>query len=345
MKAITDMYPSICEEYHEPPTEVKLELLTDVDLSTIPEGTGIFFEDPLGITTLYNEEEGLVAHLGIEIDSANELPDNAPQLNDQNMHAGGGPALAQLDEAPFIDIPTASEIAEIAILEARQIYDGMKRNKSLTENGAAEKYRKVVTPCAARHALPYSQAILSQYRWTYEEIEAASPKNVRSVPIYLHHHYLLNLFQPTDVIWCGHVDHTGPQNFRIRDEWLAQKGAMPPLTCPSAFNPGVFRRTKENVLHRRFLVVESDTLDRDTVGAIFRWLSVKCELKLRAVVDTGGKSLHAWFDNPGDEILKHLKLILPPLGCDKQLFVPTQPCRMPGIPRGADRYQKLIFID
>jgi hypothetical protein len=59
-------------------------------------------------------------------------------------------------------------------------------------------------------------------------------------------------------------------------------------------------------------------------------------------VDTGGKSLHGWFDMPKKAIFDELETILPLLGCDPGLFKPSQPCRMPGVPRG-EKYQTLIY--
>jgi len=81
------------------------------------------------------------------------------------------------------------------------------------------------------------------------------------------------------------------------------------------------------------------------VGAVFRWLSVGCGLKLVAIVDTGGKSLHGWFEFEED-LLTDLKLVLPAYQCDPKLFTPSQPVRLPGILRDGvvGRYQKLVYL-
>ena len=131
------------------------------------------------------------------------------------------------------------------------------------------------------------------------------------------------------------------RNFRTREQCLGAKTVFPPLTCPSTFKPGICSRKLENILHKRFLVVESDTLDRDVVGAIFRWLRDENHLNLRVIVDTGGKSLHAWFDYPL-ELWPDLKLVLPALGCDRSMFIPCLPCRMLGVGRNG-RFQRLIY--
>ena len=126
-------------------------------------------------------------------------------------------------------------------------------------------------------------------------------------------------------------------------EWLAERSCPGHFIAPSTFRLGTYSRAAVNVLHRRFLVIESDTLGRDEIGAVFRWLDVSVGLDLRAIVDTAGKSLHGWFDYPAAGVFKRLRQWLPRLGCDPAMFNPAQPCRLPGALRDG-RYQKLIFI-
>jgi hypothetical protein len=96
-------------------------------------------------------------------------------------------------------------------------------------------------------------------------------------------------------------------------------------------------------VERRFVVVESDLLTRDEVGAVFRYL-VDCGLELVAVVDTAGKSLHGWFEYPeDDEVMDELRLLLPALKCDPKMLTASQPARLPGAMRGEKR-QKLLFL-
>ncbi|HWD19343.1 MAG TPA: hypothetical protein VHB20_08680 [Verrucomicrobiae bacterium] len=160
---------------------------------------------------------------------------------------------------------------------------------------------------------------------------------------------LLQLFAPDDVIWIGAVTDSGPGregNFRPVSDWMQVATAPALFTCPSTFKPGSFSRSKDNVLARPFLVVESDTLPKEQICAVFSWL--RQFLKMRAVVDTAGKSLHGWFEFPhGRGMERELKEILPQLGCDPALFKPTQPCRLPGAPRPGKggRLQSLYFLD
>ena len=69
-------------------------------------------------------------------------------------------------------------------------------------------------------------------------------------------------------------------------------------------------------------------------------------MSLRAVVDTGGKSLHAWFDFPPDSALSELRIILPELGCDPAMFKAAQPCRIAGGWRQEkQRWQRFIWLN
>ena len=158
---------------------------------------------------------------------------------------------------------------------------------------------------------------------------------------------LLSKFAPNDVVWIGGVQDSGrPEcavNFKSAQEWLSYSRAPGQFTCPVAFKNTSFARSNANIIGRRFLVVESDLLKKDEVGAVFRLLT-DCGLKLVAVVDTAGKSLHGWFDFMSCETaLDELKLVLPALKCDPKLFTPSQPVRLPGAERD-EKLQRLIYL-
>jgi hypothetical protein len=189
--------------------------------------------------------------------------------------------------------------------------------------------------------------ILRDYKWPYKAIAADSPETITLTP---RHQwlYVLNLFGNGDVVWVGRETYdTGhiryQRRFRPVIEWMSSRLCPGMFVCPNTFKPGVHSRSDANVLARKFLVVESDTLDRDNVGAVFRWLEKTKGMRLRAVVDTAGKSLHGWFDYPQPELMEQLKIVLPELGCDPSLFRASQPCRLPGATRDG-KYQTLIYI-
>ncbi|HEY3899598.1 MAG TPA: hypothetical protein VGM54_13340 [Chthoniobacter sp.] len=190
------------------------------------------------------------------------------------------------------------------------------------------------------------RTILKRYPWSYEEIKKDTPSAYSAVAD--HWKDLLGLFKPGDVVWVGNTYDSGSSqhhaHFRTIEGWFNECRVLGQFTCPAVFKNASFSRSNDNVLHRRFLVVESDVLSKDQVGAIFRFLKEEVGLHLRAVVDSAGKSLHGWFDFPKKAVLEELEIILPHLGCDPGLFRASQPCRMPGALRDG-KYQQLIYLD
>jgi len=192
----------------------------------------------------------------------------------------------------------------------------------------------------------HREAILERYHWPLAEIKHDSPCDVNGAPdIQTRQH--LGLFEPDDIIWIGELNHTGKpwnrKNFRERDYWLPRVVGLARYICPAVFKPGTYSRADRNVAVRKFLVVESDTLSKDQAGAMFRLLSQR--LILRAIVDSGGKSLHGWFDSPDQGELEKLEAFLPELGCDPKMFGASQPCRLAGRKRENGRWQRLVYLN
>ena len=221
-----------------------------------------------------------------------------------------------------------------------------KRRKLTPEQKAAGQKHEAARVLRARVAGAKDQ-ILQTHCWPYERIIADSPVGVVGTEE-KHFGWTLDLFEGDDVIWIGKLTDSGSpfysKNFRPRFEWPREDLPNWQFICPSTFKPGSYERTVANVVRRKYLVAESDTLDKDTVGAVFRWMMDGLKLKLRCIVDTGGKSLHGWFDYPGDEDVTTLKIALPVLGCDEKMFNASQPCRLPGGWRNG-KWQKFIYLD
>lgn len=158
----------------------------------------------------------------------------------------------------------------------------------------------------------------------------------------------ISLFEPDDIVWIGDLRDSGsPEHqdrFRTAHEWLSGTDHPGPRICPNAFKPGAYSRGNEHVMHRRFLVIESDKLSWKDQCAIINLVRQTC--RLRMVLGTGGKSLHAWFDAPPPETLGQLEIILPALGIDEASFRPTQPYRMPMVQhQETGRYSMLAYFD
>lgn len=189
--------------------------------------------------------------------------------------------------------------------------------------------------------------ILQAYPWTYQDI-INDPVGKVIAPDARHHLLLLNLFPSDDILWVAPgVRYSGgpayARYFRPALDWSAEEKCPGVFICPNAFRPGVTSRCNVNIVQKRFLVVESDTLSKDEVGAVFRYL-MSLGFELKAVVDTAGKSLHGWFVYPGETEAKRLSRELPKLGCDPQMFSVSQPVRLPGALRNGN-YQKLVYFN
>lgn len=157
------------------------------------------------------------------------------------------------------------------------------------------------------------------------------------------------LFGREDVVWIGELRDSGraehADRFRTCGAWMRCDTRPASRTCAATFKPGSFARSAEAVARVPYVVIEADeppTLGRkpETPAeietckawnrAVIRWLVEAAGLTLRAVVDTGHKSLHGWFDHPGEETLADLASVAEPLGIDSLVARPAQPLRLPG---------------
>jgi hypothetical protein len=162
---------------------------------------------------------------------------------------------------------------------------------------------------------------------------------------------LLQVLPQEDRIWIGDFRDSGRpehmQNFREVGTWLRESGCPGPFVCPACFQPSSIQRNEANVMWNRFVIVESDTLSKAEVGSVFLWLAKSWPLV--AVVDTGNKSLHGWFERPQGLPVKTWKeneAVLEGFGCDVAMLRPSQPCRLPGWLREIPgRWQTLIYLD
>lgn len=272
-----------------------------------------------------------------------------PGISDHTTNDGRKDCVLYLDHAPTLHCLHASckGAVEAKNRELRRAIgatgDGMP---SLSRKEMKDRLAKMNAEANVRKRAASSKgAILRDYSWPYAEIIKDSPTELEN-NVAEHWKLLLAKFKAGDVVWIGERYDSGKpshaSHFRPIEQWVSQEPPGP-LICPATFKPDSIARTNENILARRFLVVESDVLKKDEVGAIFRWLRDKVKLKLEAIVDTAGKSLHGWFAFPADYILNDLKLVLPALDCDPQLFTASQPVRLPSALREG-KAQKLIYL-
>jgi hypothetical protein len=201
----------------------------------------------------------------------------------------------------------------------------------------------------AQVAERFKADLFERFAWPMREILDDSPLAVAERDPEDQFKAWLRIWPGDSVVWNGDVYSSGrPEHaahFRPVAEWYALGKPIAAFTCGSAFRAGSYSRSNENVSARRFMVVESDTLGHDQVGAIFLFLNVRLHFTLRAIVDTAGKSLHGWFDAPRNPAVEErVKAALTVFGCDPRLFTYSQPVRVPGALREG-RVQRLIWLN
>ncbi len=149
--------------------------------------------------------------------------------------------------------------------------------------------------------------------------------------------FLKTMFAPDDVVWIGgYYDSGSPlhaRNFRPQAEWSNDLQRTNTNTqsrvCACTFKPGTFSRSLDSVDRLPFLVTESDNLNIDDQCALIKWM---CQfMNLRAIIFSGGESLHAWFDRPSNAILTELRGIMLELELDMNASRDVQAIRMPGV--------------
>ena len=165
-------------------------------------------------------------------------------------------------------------------------------------------------------------------------------------PKFIPKDFIQSLYYPEDILWMGDVLDSGKEkhrrNFRTCKEWL-EAPTLPPRIAPSTFLQDSFSRSTVNVDESPFIIIESDDIighkpetkedkerNKALSHALTRYAQDKLGLTLRAVIDTGNKSLHAWFDRPPLRALEAIKKMATGLRIDLgALDQGHSPFRMP----------------
>jgi hypothetical protein len=186
------------------------------------------------------------------------------------------------------------------------------------------------------------------FRWPMAQVLEDSPLLVAERDPEDQFRTWLRLWPACSTVWIGDVYSSArPEHgthFRSVAEWYQIGPVMGNFTCGSSFKPGCHSRSNENLNGHRFMVIESDTLARDEVGAIFAYLRRRLHYDLHCIIDTAGKSLHGWFDAPPNKVFeRRLKAGLEVFGCDPKVFTYSQPVRVPGAWREG-KLQRLVWL-
>lgn len=198
------------------------------------------------------------------------------------------------------------------------------------------------------------EACFKIHEWTVSEItDNAVADLAPGVQLDL---FLNQMFTGKDQLWLGTPYETGESYsewFAPRSSWMRRRRVdrVGPFICPNPMTPGAFDRSLNSLADRRYFVIEGDDchpdkdINRDRCGAIFKYaMECKPELNLRAIVDAGNKSLHGWFEWPGEDTYKWCLEVLPAFGADPATMRLAQPVRLPGVTRDNGKEQRLLWI-
>jgi hypothetical protein len=161
----------------------------------------------------------------------------------------------------------------------------------------------------------------------------------------------MTLFGPEDVIWCGVPTDSGAawaaKHFKTLAKW--QKTKIPRSWCYTTgcvYVPRTFSRCDANVVTRKYLILESDILSLDETRAVIEWVVHVFELPLRAVVFSGNRSLHSWYDYPGDAWVEENGADLIAAGFCKSTFNKlSQPVRLGGaVNQKTQKLQEVLYL-
>ena len=194
----------------------------------------------------------------------------------------------------------------------------------------------------------FKSELFEKFHWPFAQILEDSPLLVADREPDEQFRTWLRLWPAHSTVWIGDVYSSGlPEHathFRPLSDWYQIGPVMGNFTCGSAFKPGTHSRSNANCDGTRFLVVESDTLTKNQMGAVFAYMNRRLRFNLHAIIDTAGKSLHGWFDAPRDPRNEaRLKAALTVFGCDPKLFTYSQPVRVPGAWRDG-KLQRIVWL-
>lgn len=222
-------------------------------------------------------------------------------------------------------------------VEPRVITD--EERKKMAERAARRKVEQGYRDWCHQHG----ETIFKKYAW--DPVDAFHESPIMTEQPESDFVLFMSMFKPDDLVWIGQPEDSGKKSdaahFKPASEW--QKcGPTGNYTCASVFNP-TCSRCNDDVARRPFMVVESDELSKEESCSLTKWLSTF--MHLRCMLDTGGKSIHSWFDTPPAADYEKLKIILEALGCDVAMFKASQPVRIPGVMRDNGKWQHLIYFN
>jgi len=259
----------------------------------------------------------------------------------------------------------------------REIYDALTKALStyrpdvkLSDDSTYRRYTPLKTTPIIRNGEAVQKKIIAEGEARCpDEVDLwdLSPLRLWHEPQYDAPFFLQAMFEKQDLLWLGERYDKGVIGINILpvSEWLhrfRKNGKLPPpflIQNPFSGKEGLTHdgkpsfRCDNTIVAFKYAICEHDTLSRNE--QISLWSGIK--LPVKAIVDTGGKSLHAWLDcsklakiatieDWRREIKSKLyEQGLQPLGFDPSCTNPSRLTRMPGHFRAeTGRYQRILWI-
>lgn len=234
----------------------------------------------------------------------------------------------------------------IGVLDEQQPF-----NKEARKQYAIEQQRRERIELEKKRLTSHLQSTLEKRLAPYiieswrAELFDRSPMHLDCID-QIPHDFIKCLFPLDSILWMGGVFDTGEEkhkaNFKTAREWLELE-TLPQRIAPAHFREDSFSRSSVNVTTSPFIVLECDDIigkepstngekerNKKFTSALALYAIDKLGLNLRAVIDTGNKSLHLWYDRPPPEALNAIRKMTAGLRIDAGVFDQShRPLRMP----------------
>jgi hypothetical protein len=168
---------------------------------------------------------------------------------------------------------------------------------------------------------------------------------------------LSRLYSPEERLFLGTKHDAGAQHVQTVAEWIRrfERGFVPEHIVPNPLtgkqgakkDGGLSYRADACVEKFRFAVLEFDSMPREQ--QIWFWAGVK--LPVAALIDSGGKSIHAWVRIDAEDanewterVEEKLFDILTAVGIDKTCKNEARLSRTPGHLRDGKRPQRVLYL-
>jgi len=173
---------------------------------------------------------------------------------------------------------------------------------------------------------------------------------------------ITHAFSPDDRLWIGEPYDSGrpvhERHFRPAREHLAERQPLGWRMALATFVEGSYRRSQATMAEARYCLLECDALigrkpqtaaekeqNKRHSAALYFWLMEELGLEIRAIIDTGNRSLHAWA-RPSIAMHQELQKMAPGLGLDDILTTGHAPVRLPGCPHQVTgRRASLLYLN